>query len=123
MIIFIYNIIVIIFSLVLITSGQINAAYAMYTIFGFGALWVAYSLKSAVEEYPNLSLNVKNGAEIIYLTEFQTKIGNYIGSGLIHAGIALFLLHSVVVTIGILIVAAARIKFAFDVNKKIKASS
>ncbi|EBS4516407.1 hypothetical protein DQT32_03120 [Salmonella enterica subsp. enterica serovar Braenderup] len=81
----IYNIVMIIISLTLIYTGNVQILYILYGIMCFGAIWITYSVGNIVKDYPNVTSKNKISIELVFYKEYGMRLSNYIGSYISHA--------------------------------------
>ncbi len=81
----IYNIIMIIISLILFYTGNIQIMYALYICMCIGAIFLTYCVGNVVNDYPNVGYKSKQGVELVFYKEYSMRLSNYIGSYISHA--------------------------------------
>lgn len=81
----IYNIIMIIISLILFYTGNIQIMYALYISMCIGAIFLTYCVGNVVNDYPNINYKSKSGVELVFYKEYGMRLSNYIGSYISHA--------------------------------------
>lgn len=82
----IYNIIMIIISSLLYSTGYINYLISLYIFLSLSALFVAFRIDSWVKHYPNLNQKNKEAIEIIFdKSECKIRLSNLIGSYICHS--------------------------------------
>ncbi|SOK58584.1 hypothetical protein [Yersinia phage fHe-Yen9-04] len=89
---FIYNIVSICITLLLIYTGNIVEAKAFYIILCLGAIFITYLMNNKVLEYTTCNSKLREALKLIFLDEYKMRLSNYIGSYIVHALIILMLI-------------------------------
>ena len=75
----------IIISLILFYTGNIQIMYALYISMCIGAIFLTYCVGNVVNDYPNVNYKSKSGVELVFYKEYGMRLSNYIGSYISHA--------------------------------------
>lgn len=97
----IYNIIMIIISLILFYTGNIQIMYVLYISMCIGAIFLTYCVGNVVNDYPNVNYKSKSGVELVFYKEYGMRLSNYIGSYISHALIIGYMVGNVPLLIAI----------------------
>ncbi|QXO12003.1 hypothetical protein pEaSNUABM44_00307 [Erwinia phage pEa_SNUABM_44] len=118
MIIFIYNIVSIIFSLMFIYTGHIVEVKIFYVMLALCAIGITFCVNKVVESYKTIHNSEKKEAiEMVYVHEYGLRLSNYIGSFIVHSSIILMLIHSIPLFVSISAVLIYRVLSLIKNNK------
>lgn len=118
MVIFIYNLVSIAFSLMLVYTNHIEYATLFYVAMSLCATVITYFTNVGIKSYKNINDPNKEAViKIVYVDGHETRLANFIGSFVVHSSIVLMLMHSTLLFILISLVFIYRVLSLIKNNK------
>lgn len=117
----IYNILMLIFSYLIIAYGTTTMVSIWYGVLCVGAITITMLIRRVTTDYPKVTSKQKEGVELVFGEDFNNRVINYCMSYFAHTILLVLLAHNYSLVIAISGVLMLRMWLMIQTNKKVKA--